>query len=141
MRRVNACLNKQLSAICENALQLEALNVLIKGYLPQHLIAHCQVASFTKGNLTIQVTHAAWATELRYLCPELRDRLRKDAGLYQLTGIKISLSPPLAADSHNKSKSGRILSESARTSIMDASEGCQYEPLKRALKRLVIKDF
>ncbi|KTC76772.1 DUF721 domain-containing protein [Legionella brunensis] len=137
MRRINRCLNSQLQEICQNALELEGLSTLVKTHLPPHLSNYCKVGSFLKGALTLTITNAAWATELRYNLPELRDKLRKEAGLYQLTGIKISIESennPLTAIS--KTKRTITLSPAARNAIHIASEQCDYEPLKEALQQL-----
>ena len=84
MRRINRCLNPRLVEICQRTRQLEALNSAIKQCLPYALKEHCQVGSFNKGCLIIVVSDPAWASELRYSIPELRDTLRSEAGLYQL---------------------------------------------------------
>ncbi|WED43237.1 DUF721 domain-containing protein [Legionella cardiaca] len=137
MRRINRCLNPQLLEICQNAIELEGLNALVKTYLPAHLVNYCNVGSFLRGSLTLTITNSAWATELRYAIPELRDKLRREAGLYQLVGIKITVieenSHQLATCNKNKTIP---LSNSARDTIRIASEQCNYEPLKKALQQL-----
>ncbi|KTD22182.1 Zn-ribbon-containing, possible RNA-binding protein-like protein [Legionella lansingensis] len=136
MRQVNRCLNPQLAALCEKAMELAALNNLIKKYLPLSLVEYCRVGSFNKGCLVI-VTASAWATELRYIIPDLRDKLRKQAGLYQLTGIKISIDE---ANEHGisttKMKKAIQISDPARAIIYTASSEFTYEPLKKALQKL-----
>ncbi|WP_019215256.1 DUF721 domain-containing protein [Legionella tunisiensis] len=92
MRPINRCLNPQLLAICQRAIQLDELNSKLKLYLTPPLSEHCQVGSFNKGCLMLTVTNAAWATELRYSLPVLRDKLRQEAGIYQLTSIKIHIA-------------------------------------------------
>lgn len=91
MRRINHCMNKQLQSICQKAVEIDKLNLLVKQFLPTHLSEHCRVSSFSKGTLTVQIDDPAWATELRYSLPELRDALRKE-GLYQLISVKLALA-------------------------------------------------
>lgn len=136
MRRINSYLNKQLAIICENAMQLEGLNILIKNYLPERFSEYCKVASFNRGCLILSTANAGFATELRYLVPELRDKLRKDAGLYQLTTIKISIDENQLPERIEKITPPNLLSDGARSIIRTASEECVYEPLKKALEDL-----
>lgn len=140
MRRINRCLNPQLVEICQNAMELESLNSLVKTFLPSHLTNYCNVGSFIRGSLTLTIPNANWATELRYLIPELRDKLRKDAGLYQLTGIKIGIIENAESNYSKKSKKKLSLSNAARTAIYSASEQCDYEPLKTALRQLATQE-
>ncbi|MBA3535728.1 MAG: DUF721 domain-containing protein [Tatlockia sp.] len=135
MRSINRCLNAQLLNICQRSIQLDELNCKIKATLPAPLNNYCQVAAFNSGCLLISATNAAWATELRYRMPELRDKLRK-AGLYQLSSIKISLAefdPQLPQEKLLVKKS---LSTSARKNIRKAGELCSYQPLRDALYHL-----
>ncbi|WP_028388170.1 DUF721 domain-containing protein [Legionella fairfieldensis] len=134
MRPISHCLNSRLLDICHRATQLDDLNKKLNDYLPFSLIGHCQAGAFNRGCLLLIASNAAWATELRYYLPELRDKLRK-AGLYQLTSIKIALAEP---DVHTPSKqlNKLALSASARDSIRTAGELCSYQPLKDALYQL-----
>ncbi|CEK11890.1 DUF721 domain-containing protein [Legionella hackeliae] len=136
MRRINRCLNSQLMEICLNSMELEGLNTLIKSYLPPHIANYCNIGSFVRGSLTLAVSNAAWATELRYNLPELRDRLRKEAGLYQLTGIKLIIEDTKNVLPPTKSSKTLALTMNSRSVIHCASEQCNYEPLKEALQKL-----
>jgi hypothetical protein len=89
MRPINLCFNKQIIDICQRAAELEALNIRVKTYLPENLREFCSVGSFEKGCLILTTPDAVWATQLRYALPNLRDLLRKEAGLYQLSAIKV----------------------------------------------------
>lgn len=91
MRRINRCLNRQLLTVCQQAIQLDEISSKLHKYLPENLRNNCRVGSFNKGCLILVTNNAIWATELRYCLPTLRDSLRRDAGLYQLTSIKINI--------------------------------------------------
>lgn len=135
IRSINKCLNAQLLDICHRAIQLDELNDKIKVLLPSPLSNYCLVAGFNQGCLLISAKNAAWATELRYLLPELRDKLRT-AGLYQLTSIKITLADCDALPSQEKAANNSGLSAAARNNIRTTSELCSYQPLKEALCHL-----
>ncbi|WP_131782674.1 DUF721 domain-containing protein [Legionella gresilensis] len=136
MRPINRCLNKQLADICQQVIQLDKLNSLLKPLLPSHLQEFCQIGSFNKGSLLINLTNATWATELRYYLPTLRDKLRKEAGLYQLMNIKIQL---ISVDNTKETKrlaKEQQLSLQARNIIREVGDLCTYKPLKQALLHL-----
>lgn len=94
MRSISQCLNKQLADICQRSVQLEELSNKVRRMLPETLANTCHVGSFNKGCLLLTTTDAAWASQLRYMIPELRDKLRKEGGMYQLTSIKIVVTEP-----------------------------------------------
>jgi hypothetical protein len=135
MRSISHCLNKQLAEICQRSVQLEELTSKIKKLLPEELVNGCEVGGFNKGCLVLTTNHAHWASQLRYIVPELRDRLRKEAGMYQLTSIKIAIVESVPY--YGKSiQSKHRLSEKAKATIISESLQCTYEPLQKALLNL-----
>lgn len=138
MRRINRCLNKQLAELCHRAVQLDELNLKVNQYLPETLRAHCHVGSFSKGCLLLVVDKPDWATELRYCLPDLRDQLRKKAGVYQLVSIKIQIAEDQIGLAKESLKQTKIpaLSVAARDACRNAGELCTYEPLKDVLLHL-----
>lgn len=135
MRRIKRCLNSRIIEICQRTVQLEELNTKLYGYLPSSLQEHCHVGSFNKGCLMIMVSDPVWASQLRYCVPDLRDKLRGEGGIYQLSSIKVTVAsaeaPPLT-----KNSSKAPLSAKARETIIASSEECTYLPLKQALHHL-----
>ncbi len=93
MRHISKCLNSKLSQICTEAIKLETLSSLILNYLPEELQPHCRVGSFRSGKLILITQNPNWATQLRYLAPELRNRLRSEAKLHQLVSVEIRIQP------------------------------------------------
>ncbi|MFI4963108.1 MAG: DciA family protein [Legionellales bacterium] len=136
MRPITHCLNKQLTDLCQRSLQLEELSEKVALFLPQELAQNCLVGSFNKGCLVLTTTDAVWASQIRYAIPELRDRLRKEAGLYQLSSIKVSLVEPSILYEKPTKKVKYTLSDKAKASIISESTHCSYQPLKKALLHL-----
>lgn len=135
MRPIINCLNVQLSDILQRTLLIEEINIKLNKYLPISLKTHCSVGSFSRGNLVIVVNDPVWATQLRYALPELRDKLRVEAGLYQLTSIKVIIASPETIPSSKPSKRP-LLTTHARTVINNMGDQCEYLPLKEALHQL-----
>jgi hypothetical protein len=140
MRSISRCLNKQLADLCQRSVQLEELTNKIKLMLPEALANECQVGSFNKGCLLLTTTDAAWASQLRYAIPELRDKLRKEAGMYQLSSIKVAVIEPKIQYEKPRPPQKHELSEKAKAIIISESQSCTYEPLQKALLHLADGD-
>jgi hypothetical protein len=135
---ISHCINDKLLDICKQSMALEALNVQIQHYLPEELKPHVTVGSFKLGALILVTNDPAWACQLRFLLPNLRDRLRKEAHLYQLTGIHIQSNPPHLLPQHSTPTPNppTPLSTTTCETIKNASLACDFAPLSAALERL-----
>ncbi len=139
MRHVSQCLNTQIMNICRQSIKLEELNAKVGLYLPETLREHCHVGSFKNSCLILIVSNAVWASQLRYMLPELRDKLRSEAGIYQLASIKITvMMTDIASNTPSKPKSR--LSARAREMILSESARCTDAALKQALLQLGSND-
>lgn len=138
MRRINRCFNKQILSLCQQTVQLDDLNLKLQQYLPETLRDHCRAGSFNRGCLLLVISKPAVATELRYFIPTLRDTLRSEAGLYQLTSIKVQIIAdqyPQTQATGSKTPKPE-LSTNARSAVRNAGELCSYPPLREILFRL-----
>ena len=138
MRRIYQCLNSTTTVLCQQTLLLEALQEKVAQFLPLHLQTGCCVAQFSKGQLVLSLENPIHSTELRYLLPALRDRLRTEGRLYQLSGIKIKLQaePSIALTSTKKIATKRKLSITSQQCLDQAALLCDYTPLKNILLRI-----
>ena len=138
MRHITRCLNPQLAEMCQRAIKLEELNVKVNAYLPESIRDQCHVGSFNNSCLVLVTTDPVWATQLRYCLPDLRDKLRTNAGIHQLASIKITVS-----NSNNTTKQkpqqAPALSDKARQVILSSGEQVDYLPLKKALQHIIDK--
>jgi hypothetical protein len=141
MRSISRCLNKQLIEICQRSVQLEELTNKVRQLLPECLAEECHVGSFNKGCLVLSTNNAAWASQLRYALPELRDKLRTELGLYQLSSIKVNVIEPTVSYENSVQPKKHALSEKAKATIISESQNCSYEPLQRALLHLADGDL
>jgi hypothetical protein len=136
MKSIRYCLNKQLADICQRSVQLEELIEKINHLLPTELAPHCKVSSFNKGCLILIASDAVWASQIRYALPELRDKLRKEAGLYQLSSIKVSVADHGNEYKKVKKSISYEMTEPTKEKIISEGQQCTYEPLRRALIHL-----
>lgn len=138
MRPINECFNQKLAKIYQQSLQTANLTKKIQQFLPEFLHIHCKVGSFYEGTLIILTTNSGYASQLRFLLPELRDNLRTNAGLYQLSNIKIKIEVPQKTLIKKKAVK-RKLSEKTKAIIYDLAMQCEHTPLKEALIKLSTK--
>jgi predicted nucleic acid-binding Zn ribbon protein len=57
------------------------------------IAAHAQPVSLDDGRLVIHVDEPAWATQLRYLEADLRERLAAVSGGYEVRSIEVRVRP------------------------------------------------
>ena len=138
MPSIAHCLRQQLTALGQDPLQLQALSKAVHSLLPPKLAAQCQVSHFSKGCLLLTTDQPTWASQLRYLIPELRDKLRKEAGMHQHSSIKIMVRDDPSVYKKASPKASFTLSEQTKATIISESQLCTYQPLKKALLHLAL---
>lgn len=136
MKSIRNCLNKQLVDLCQQSMQLEELSNKVSQLLPANLAQNCLVGSFNKGRLILTTYDAVWASQIRYAIPDLRDKLRKEAGMYQLMSIEVKVAEPIAGLPLKTPQAKHSLSDKAKATIISESQACAYQPLKKALIHL-----
>ncbi len=136
MRRITDCFNSSVNMLLKKASEIETLNSIVQQYFPEAAHIPCKVGSFNQGCLVLLVSDPGWATQLRFSLPALRDRLRQEAGLHQLSSIKIALQMDgVVIDSPRPKEKTSKLSKRACEHIINGSDSA-YPPLKEALERL-----
>ena len=135
MRKINACLNQNLVKICALSHQLDKLQGMVQALLPEHLRAYVRVGQFQQGQLLLMCEEANWMTELHYFLPQLRDRLREEYSLYQLSGIRVKSVTPHQCG-RSKLATAPSLSSAARQTIMASATAIEYAPIQVALQNL-----
>lgn len=118
MRHISNYMNSKVLKTCLQTKKINELSPLLAKYLPDEINKNCQIGSFITGCLVLVVEDAVWSSQLRYLIPELRDKLRNEAKLYELSSIKIIIN----ADIYAKNLSTKIDIESKVQKISPWSE-------------------
>jgi len=114
MRHISRCFSNKLTEICAHATKLEEINLTLIDYLPNNLREHCHVGSFRNGCLILVTADSVWASQLRYILPDLRDKLRTEAKLYQLASIKIIIDVDQLSTPNRLSKETISVKEAKR---------------------------
>lgn len=81
-----------LHKIIMQAQWLEQINQLIQELLPAEARNHCQVVNYQKNIIKLAINNAAWATKIRYLCPQLLTEIKKSTN-YPVDAIHVRVWP------------------------------------------------
>lgn len=92
MLHISKCFDKNISNIQIQGEKNRELEKIIAAYLPIEMQSAVTIANFNNGCLILNVKDSVWASQLRFMLPELRDSLRKKNNLYQLSSIKIAIN-------------------------------------------------
>lgn len=123
-----------LSQIKVKVAQLQQLNELVKAQLDSSLGQHCCVANVRDNILILEVDSSAWATRLRYLVPELLQKLRTHKELNRLQEIQWYIRP---ADINAQSVSRPLtLSQDNAELMMEATQHIANPHLQEVMKKL-----
>jgi hypothetical protein len=119
----------------EKIQQLIDLNKLWRAQLDPLLAEHCRVANLREKCLIIEVDSAAWVMRLRYLIPELLDRLRA-AGVTGIQAIEWYIQPPDFYDSIETTSKSLVLSEENKELLREAAQNVSSAALQQALNKI-----
>lgn len=135
MKKLSNCLNDNLNKLIDKVGQVKQINDILHSHLPQHLRADCSASQFNQGILTLSLSNQSIATELRYLIPDLRNKLRQNERLYGLNTIKISTKEaPLTKT--NKDKDKKVASTSKAANILREHSSDFDDAMSLALENL-----
>jgi len=115
--------------------QLDKLQDLIQHLLPEHLRSHVRVGNMKNGQLLLICDDTSWTTELKFLLPELRDRLREEYQLYQLSGLRIKAEMPIVSVKKKKNPPKK-LNATVRNTILNSANLLESGPLRDAMQKL-----
>lgn len=81
-----------LERLVKHASARDAWTAELRAVLPPALAPHCHVGDLHRGQLTIHVATASWATRLRLELPKVRDALLALADFADVRDIRIRMS-------------------------------------------------
>ena len=128
---------RPLKAIFNHAQRLGHLQRLLESQLQPAARAHCHVASWREGTLTLVVTDGHWATRLRYQQKRLQRQLVAFKEFANLTRVSLKVQPAISRGAVVVQP--RDLSSVAAQTLSEAAEGITDPKLKAALERLAAR--
>ena len=127
MRHIRDCLSKQFTKLYQQAQDTQHLTDIIRQYLPDILREHCYVLHMQRGCLTLGTPDATWATQLRYLLPQLRDQLRQEQQWHHLVSINIVIQVKQPTRTPSQSHATKRQTISPWQSILQALEKKKHQ--------------
>ncbi len=85
--------NKDLKSLVNKVNFLTKLNQHLQTLLDASLAKHCKVANVRQNTLVLYVDSAAWGMKLRYLIPQLLEKLRGNKTLAFIGSIEYKIRP------------------------------------------------
>lgn len=134
LKLINEIINKagSLTPITQKLLQLAHLNQIWKDTVESHLACNSTVANFHQGVLTIELTSPVWATNLRYVSPDLVRKLALYPDFSGLIQIRWYIQPRM----DKKIETAKTLTTESAKILQSYASNIDNKSLKAALLRL-----
>lgn len=129
----------ELGYIIEHSRRLERLSRLVRERLPEALRQHCRLANVTQQSLIMHADSPAWASKLRYYCPQLLADLCQRPDFGQVDDVRIKTVPQEYLQPSGQLPRRR-LSAAAADLVRAAATATPSSPLRDALLRLASRE-
>lgn len=86
--------NKDVKQLTAYAHQLHELNHILQNFMPSMLIQYCKIKQYEYGNLKLEASSGSAATQLRFLQPQLMQKLKSHPKFSALQNISVVVSKP-----------------------------------------------
>jgi hypothetical protein len=129
----------ELGYLIEQSTRLERLSRTVRDRLPAALGQHCRLANVTRQTLIMHADSPAWASKLRYYCPQLLAELCQIPDFGQLNDFRIKTVPPEHLQSPRQT-AARHLPASAARLLRATAAVTPSSPLRDALLRLANRE-
>lgn len=125
-----------LAFIQSKVQQLIKLNQIWQAAISNQLNEHTRVANFREGYLIIECDSAAWATHLRYLLPDIKQKLLKHPDFADLVQIEWSVQPAFHTQPTQLKSLPFALSSTNAELLKNAADNIRIKSLQEALLRI-----
>ena len=126
----------QLARLVRRCQARTDLETVFRRTLPDNLASHLALGHYDNGVLIVLAASAAWATRLRFECPDVESKLRGTPAFSQLKAIQIKVRRRMAEDSGSRVSAPRCLSKSASKTVNAAADSMPPGLVRDALLRL-----
>ncbi len=124
-------------AVLQQAKTLRAITRSLQYQIPEHMRAHCQAGFLDAQSLILVVDSPAWATQLRYLAPALKQKLIQSGLLNEQQSLRIKVRPAQTSSVHKSDLPAPLrMSRNNAALLKDTAAGMADDELKNALLKL-----
>ncbi|MGE0370515.1 MAG: DciA family protein [Gammaproteobacteria bacterium] len=129
----------ELGYLLEHCKRLECMSRLLRDRLPPPFGPHCQIGGIVRQTLILHADSAAWASKLRYYCPQLLADLCQQPDFRQISDIRVKVVPHQTVQS-SRQPVRRRMPPSATRLLLAVAAATPASPLKEALLRLASRE-
>ena len=130
---------KTLKGLFQKVDQLREFNRIFAQYAEPGIVAHCKIANLQNNCLIVIVDSGSWATQLRFLIPDLLAKMRQHVCLAGLKSICCKTRPDPAFEKPRKRRNqGPMKQMSVATSeeILRSAKTIEDKKLREILERI-----
>lgn len=123
-----------LQRITQRCHVLKQIDKILQQTIPSPLNEHCHIANLRHTTLVMHVDSSLWASQLRYLLPNLMEQWQQETNLPEIEKVEIKvrfIHQPTRRYTHHP-----ILSEQSESLLRDTAEQVSHPKLKSALLKL-----
>ena len=128
--------NQEVKSLTENATQLIELDKLFRAVLPPKLARYCRVGNYRNGQLLLETQSASAATQLKFLLPQIRGKLKKSSKFRALQDIKLRVAQPEPKLDRHYRRPAPPVSRHSQQLIRQTAENLSDRELASAMRRL-----
>lgn len=129
--------NREVKRLTEQAQQLHELNHILHNFMPSMLIQFCKIKHYEYGNLKLEATTGSAAAQLRFLQPQLFQKLKTHPKFSALQNISITVGSPAAQDlSRRYVKNASSASEENCSLLHETASAIEDKGLSEAMENL-----
>ena len=124
-------------ALVKQALTLSDLNTLLKQHLPARFAEHITLSAIKGRTILLHSDSAAWASQLRYITPELVESLNTVEEFQNILDVRVKVRPEsLPVD---RQREPLTLSQASADAINRYSSSLTNDKTREAFKRIAKK--
>lgn len=137
-RSLKSVLRQQEKAqdILQQARKLRAITAVLSEQLPEYIRAHCQAGYLDEKYLVLIVDNSAWATQLRYLVPQLKKQLIQNGLLNEQQAVRIKVVHEVSSKRLSTLPPPLPLSRNNAALLRNTADSMADDELKSALLKL-----
>ncbi len=130
---------KSLANLLKKVEQLNQFNRIFAQYLDPNIAAHCKIANLQNNCLIVIVENGSWATQLRFLIPDLIVKLNQHPHLQMVKAICCKTRPDPNLEKSNNKRRNKVkmqLSAVAAKHILKSASLIKDKKLREILEKI-----
>lgn len=129
---------QEVKSLTQKSRQTDELQALLCRLLPAMLADYCQVRSYEQGVLTLNAATGAAATQLRFLAPQLLQKLKKHNNFSRLEKISVRIQTTSPILRQHKTRDVKPVSRANCQLLKETADSLSDPQLAESLRQLAM---